>query len=639
MSVLLAHRPGFVAPTVAARKLATLDQFSGGRVAVHVISGGSDADQRRDGDYLDHDDRYRRTDEYLDILEAIWTATGPLDHEGRFYRFEGAWSDVRCVQQPHLPIYFGGSSDIAVEIAARHADVYALWGEPLADARAHIHRVRTAAQGHGREIGISLSTRPILAATEEAAWARAYEILDSIQRRVAGGGLAVRDLVPSGSRRLIEAARQGDVLDERLFMPLATATGAAGNSTALVGTPEQVAAAMLAYIDIGVTTLLIRGYDPYRDAQELWRADQPGAGRGRASGDRGVGRLMAPIFITMAPSSGDTEFPGSGAAAAGNWTAGADREPTLEYLTRIAEVAEAVGFSTLLLPVGTGCLDGWVAAAALAARTTGGLRFMVAVRPGFVQPAVAAREAATFDDLSGGRLDLNVVTGGAPPELARDGDFLPDDERYRRTEEFVGVLRRLLQGERVNHEGPFFRLQDAFVYPTPVQLPSHRSSSRRRVGIRAESGRARGRRLHDLGRALGRPRALAERGWGAGGGGGPATGPLGEFPGHPGRDRGRSLAVERKRCWSAWLGRRSLRTERTVARVDSSGQQRLAAYVELSERQRFRIGPNLSGWADAGSQRQQQCARRHARPGGGSVDRGVRDGVRPRPPAGSRTSR
>src|SRR5580700_11497402 len=80
LGLMLAHRPGFVAPTVAARKLATLDQFSGGRVAVHVISGGSDADQRRDGDYLDHDDRYRRTDEYLDILEAIWTATGPLDH-------------------------------------------------------------------------------------------------------------------------------------------------------------------------------------------------------------------------------------------------------------------------------------------------------------------------------------------------------------------------------------------------------------------------------------------------------------------------------------------------------------------------------------------------------------------------------
>ena len=79
LGVLLAHRPGFVAPTLAARKLATLDQFSGGRVAVHVISGGSDADQRRDGDFLDHDARYRRTDEYLDILKRVWTADGPID--------------------------------------------------------------------------------------------------------------------------------------------------------------------------------------------------------------------------------------------------------------------------------------------------------------------------------------------------------------------------------------------------------------------------------------------------------------------------------------------------------------------------------------------------------------------------------
>src|SRR4051794_38705444 len=106
LGVLLAHRPGFVAPTVAARKLATLDQFSGGRLAVHVISGGSDADQRRDGDYCDHDTRYRRTDEYLEVLRAIWTAHDPVDHDGEFYRFEGASPAVRCAQQPHLPIYF-----------------------------------------------------------------------------------------------------------------------------------------------------------------------------------------------------------------------------------------------------------------------------------------------------------------------------------------------------------------------------------------------------------------------------------------------------------------------------------------------------------------------------------------------------
>jgi alkanesulfonate monooxygenase len=268
LGVLLAHRPGFVAPTLAARKLATLDQFSGGRLALHVISGGSDADQRRDGDYLDHDARYRRTDEYLDVLEKVWSATAPVDHEGTYYRFEGASPDVRCFQEPHIPIYFGGSSDIALEIAGRHADVYALWGEPLADARAHIERVRAAAAVWGRSPRISLSLRPIIAESEEAAWDRAYSILDTIKGRVAAGAYQQRDPQNTGSRRLLEAAARGEVHDKRLFTALATATGAAGNSTALVGTVEQVAESMLDYVDIGVTTLLIRGYDPYADVAD-----------------------------------------------------------------------------------------------------------------------------------------------------------------------------------------------------------------------------------------------------------------------------------------------------------------------------------------------------------------------------------
>ncbi len=266
LGVLLAHRPGFVSPTVAARKLATVDQFSGGRLAVHIISGGNDADQRRDGDYLDHDARYRRTDEYLQILRSIWTASEPSDHAGEFYRYEGAWSAVRCQQIPHLPIYFGGSSDVAVEVAARHADVYAMWGEPLEAARLHIERVQAAAAAHGRSLGISLSLRPILGTTEDRAWRRAYEILERTQGSVSVGAFARRGPGSVGSQRLLDAAASGAVHDQRLFTAIAAATGAAGNSTALVGTPDQVAESMLAYIDIGVTTLLIRGFDPYDDA-------------------------------------------------------------------------------------------------------------------------------------------------------------------------------------------------------------------------------------------------------------------------------------------------------------------------------------------------------------------------------------
>jgi alkanesulfonate monooxygenase len=266
LGVLLAHRPGFVSPTVAARKLATLDQFSGGRLAVHVISGGSDVDQQRDGDYLDHDQRYRRTDEYLGILRRIWTETEPFDHDGEYYRFAGAWSEVRCVTEPHIPIFFGGSSDIALEISARHADVYALWGEPLADAKAHIDKVQEVAARHGRHPGVSLSLRPILAGTEDLAWERAYRILDTIKGNVEASKHTPRNPSNVGSLRLLEAAARSDVHDKRLFTALSAATGAAGNSTALVGTPEQVAESMLDYLDIGVTTLLIRGYDPLADA-------------------------------------------------------------------------------------------------------------------------------------------------------------------------------------------------------------------------------------------------------------------------------------------------------------------------------------------------------------------------------------
>ena len=269
LGVLLAHRPGFVAPTVAARQLATLDQFSGGRIAVHIITGGDDAEMARDGDHLDKATRYRRTDEYVGLLRRVWTATEPFDHDGEFYKLRKAYSTVKCVHAPHLPVYFGGSSDDAIDVSAKHADVYALWGEPVADSAAHIQRVLAAAAPHGRTPRISLSLRPILGATDEEAWDRAYTILATLQARA--GGKAPPPPENVGSQRLLAAAQRGDVLDRCLFLPLATASGARGNSTAVVGSVETVAQALLDYYDVGVRTFLIRGYDPLADAVDYGR--------------------------------------------------------------------------------------------------------------------------------------------------------------------------------------------------------------------------------------------------------------------------------------------------------------------------------------------------------------------------------
>ncbi|NVN12229.1 LLM class flavin-dependent oxidoreductase, partial [Nguyenibacter vanlangensis] len=172
LGLLIAHRPGFVAPTLAARQLATLDHITRGRVAVHIITGGSDVELQADGDNTTKARRYARTAEYLDIVRREWTAAAPFDHHGTFYRIHGAQSQVQPYRPEGIPIYFGGVSDEAIAVAGRHADAYALWGETYDQVAELIARVRAAAAAHGRPPPrFSLSLRPILADTEDAAWA------------------------------------------------------------------------------------------------------------------------------------------------------------------------------------------------------------------------------------------------------------------------------------------------------------------------------------------------------------------------------------------------------------------------------------------------------------------------------------
>lgn len=269
LGFLLAHRPGFVAPTLAARQLATLDHLTDGRVAVHIITGAADAEMARDGDWLTKDERYARSSEYIDILRSQWQAEAPFDYDGKYYRVSGARSEVR---PRSLPVFFGGSSAAALAVAGKHADTYALWGETLEQVAETIAAVRAAAAPYGRTPRFSLSLRPILAPTEDAAWAKADALLaratelraDAPTRHVATGGSA--NPPNEGSRRLLAAAEQGSRLDQRLWTGMAKLTGAAGNSTSLVGTADQVAEAMLEYHRIGIDTFLIRGFDPLEDA-------------------------------------------------------------------------------------------------------------------------------------------------------------------------------------------------------------------------------------------------------------------------------------------------------------------------------------------------------------------------------------
>jgi alkanesulfonate monooxygenase len=239
---------------------------------VHIITGGSDVEQRRDGDYLEKDERYERTDEYLTLLRQAWTAKEPFDFKGKYYQLEGYVSSVRPTR--HFPLYFGGSSEPAYRVGAKHADVFALWGEPLAETKQQIESIRAAALAAGRPAPqISVSFRPILGATEELAWERAHRILESTREALSAtplrwGNHGQRSV---GSQRLLAAAEKGDLQDRALWTPIAKALGGGGNSTALVGTAETVALALLDYYEIGVRTFLIRGFDPYDDAVDFGR--------------------------------------------------------------------------------------------------------------------------------------------------------------------------------------------------------------------------------------------------------------------------------------------------------------------------------------------------------------------------------
>ncbi|HEV3370454.1 MAG TPA: LLM class flavin-dependent oxidoreductase, partial [Acidimicrobiales bacterium] len=260
LGVLVAHRPGFVQPVLLARTAATLDHLSGGgRVAIHFITGGDEADQRREGDFVPHDARYRRTGETMELVRRAFSEDVPFDFDGEFFHYESAFSSVKPVTPGGIPLYFAGASPPAIAVGAANADVYAFWGEPREAVAARMASIGEAATAVGRTLRYSLSLRPIIADTETEAWDKAEWIAEKTAERIAlakermtgrrdtyEGLGGVRNATFSvdrdtggttsvGRKRLIALSSDRDVYDERLWMKVANLTGAAGNSTALVG--------------------------------------------------------------------------------------------------------------------------------------------------------------------------------------------------------------------------------------------------------------------------------------------------------------------------------------------------------------------------------------------------------------------
>lgn len=292
LGMLIAHRPGVMSPAVAAKQFATLDHLSNGRASVNVIAGGNDIEQQREGDFLSHDQRYERSDEYLTIIKDIWQKNESYDFDGKHYQIRGHKTNIKPLQQglygPQIPIYCSGSSAAALQVVGKHADVFMMWGEPLEGIKEQIQNARKEAAKYGRaeHLQFSLSIRPIIGSSEDEAWARAENIRNKVAKKlntikVQSSEHAKPQPLSVGSSRLAAFASQGEILDTRLWTGISRLTGAAagtaattgvgGNSTALVGTAEQVAESLLRYHELGISHFLIRGFDPLLDAAQYGR--------------------------------------------------------------------------------------------------------------------------------------------------------------------------------------------------------------------------------------------------------------------------------------------------------------------------------------------------------------------------------
>ncbi|MEX2245243.1 MAG: LLM class flavin-dependent oxidoreductase [Dehalococcoidia bacterium] len=276
LKFLVAMRPGFIAPTVAAKMSNTLDQLTGGRVLINVVTGGFPNELAADGDFTPHDERYERTREFMQVVRRAWTSERSFDHQGRYYRVEGGNVHPKPYQKPCPPFYFGGASEAGKRVGAEEADVYLLWGETLPMVRERIADMRRRAAVAGRTLRFGMRIHVIVRETEEEAWAAADALIANIPDAFQSMMDRITARTDSEGERRQQQMRDGK--EDLLLGPnLWAGVGKArlGVGTALVGSGENVAVRLQEYIGEGIDTFILSGYPHLEEAQRFGRYVMP----------------------------------------------------------------------------------------------------------------------------------------------------------------------------------------------------------------------------------------------------------------------------------------------------------------------------------------------------------------------------
>ena len=276
LKFLVAMRPGFVAPNVAAKMSNTLDTQLKGRVLINVVTGGFPAELAADGDFLDHDERYDRTQEFMQVVRKAWTNDKGWDHDGKYFKVEGGNVFPRPYQRPHPPFYFGGASDAAKKVGAEETDVYLLWGETVDMVRDRIEDMKKRASDVGRSLRFGLRIHVVARETDDEARAAADHLVSGISERFqemvdkhhAGGE-------SEGERRQRELVRTAEDgwLTDHLWAGIGKAR--LGVGTALVGSGASITKCLDEYAGLGIDTFILSGYPHLEEAQRFGQFVMP----------------------------------------------------------------------------------------------------------------------------------------------------------------------------------------------------------------------------------------------------------------------------------------------------------------------------------------------------------------------------
>ncbi|WP_316203643.1 FMNH2-dependent alkanesulfonate monooxygenase [Bradyrhizobium sp. SZCCHNS3051] len=264
---LVAVRPGLQSPAVAARMTATLDGVTNGRLLVNVVTGGDPVENKGDGIFLSHEERYEVTREFLTVYNALLEGES-VDFAGKHIKVEDGRLLFPPVQSPRPPLFFGGSSDAGIDVAVDTVEKYLTWGEPPADVAAKIAKVRAVADSRGRRLSFGIRLHVIVRETNAEAWVAADDLIKHVTDDTIASAQKIFARMDSvGQQRMsqLHGGRRDKLeISPNLWAGVGLVRGGAG--TALVGDPDTVAARIREYQELGIDTFILSGYPHLEEA-------------------------------------------------------------------------------------------------------------------------------------------------------------------------------------------------------------------------------------------------------------------------------------------------------------------------------------------------------------------------------------